>query len=64
MEIPRRHLRPHLRLALLALVLAAAAQILGLVDPIIFGTIIDKYAIHRAGGSEDQGQQGELAVGA
>ncbi|MDQ2822646.1 MAG: ABC transporter ATP-binding protein/permease [Pseudomonadota bacterium] len=53
MHILWTYLRPHTRLALLALVLAATGQVLGLVDPIIFGTIIDKYAIHRAGKSSD-----------
>jgi ATP-binding cassette subfamily B protein len=39
------YLRPHWRLALLALLLATASQVLALVDPIIFGMIIDDYAI-------------------
>ncbi|HEY5801168.1 MAG TPA: ABC transporter ATP-binding protein [Burkholderiaceae bacterium] len=46
------YLRPHLRLALLALVLAAASQALALVDPIIFGIIIDDYAVRRGGKSD------------
>ncbi len=45
MKVLWAYLRPHWRLGLLALVLAAASQVLGLIDPIIFGTIIDKYAI-------------------
>ncbi|MEO7577959.1 MAG: ABC transporter ATP-binding protein [Massilia sp.] len=49
MPILWNYLRPHARLALLALLLAAASQILALVDPIIFGKIIDNYAIKRAG---------------
>lgn len=62
MHILWTYLRPHARLALLALVLAAAGQILGLVDPIIFGTIIDKYAIHRAGKSSDELVHGVLML--
>src|SRR5690606_5494584 len=44
MRILWTYLRPHWRLGLLALVLAAASQVLGLVDPIIFGMLIDAYA--------------------
>jgi ATP-binding cassette subfamily B protein len=54
MPILWTYLRPHARLALLALVLAATGQILALVDPIIFGTIIDKFAIHRGGKTSDE----------
>lgn len=46
------YLRPHWRLGLLALLLACVSQVLALVDPIIFGTIIDDYAIGRAGKSD------------
>src|SRR5690606_37798555 len=49
MSVLWTYLRPHWRLGLLALALAAASQVLGLVDPIIFGMIIDDYAI--AGGT-------------
>lgn len=45
MRILWAYLRPHWRLAVLALALAAASQVLGLIDPIIFGMIIDDYAI-------------------
>jgi len=45
MHILWTYLRPHWRLALLALLLATASQVLALVDPIIFGMIIDDYAI-------------------
>lgn len=46
MHILWTYLRPHSRLALLALMLAAISQVLALVDPIIFGKIIDGYAIN------------------
>jgi ATP-binding cassette subfamily B protein len=62
MHILWTYLRPHARLALLALVLAATGQVLGLVDPIIFGTIIDKYAIHRASKSSDELVHGVLML--
>jgi ATP-binding cassette subfamily B protein len=41
MRILWTYLKPHWRLGLLALVFAGIAQVLALVDPIIFGTIID-----------------------
>jgi ATP-binding cassette subfamily B protein len=62
MHILWTYLRPHSRLALLALVLAATGQILALVDPIIFGTIIDKYAIHRRSKTSDELVHGVLML--
>jgi ATP-binding cassette subfamily B protein len=41
MRILWTYLKPHWRLGLLALLFAATAQVLALIDPIIFGTIID-----------------------
>jgi len=41
MRILWTYLKPHWRLGLLALLFAASSQVLALVDPIIFGTIID-----------------------
>ncbi len=46
MHILWAYLRPHAKLGWLALLLAAVSQVLALVDPIIFGKIIDGYAIH------------------
>jgi ATP-binding cassette, subfamily B, bacterial len=57
-----RYLRPHRRLALLALLLAAASQVLALVDPIIFGTIIDRYAIRGAELSDEERVAGVLRL--
>lgn len=54
MHILWTYLRPHWRLAALALLLATASQVLALVDPIIFGTIVDEYAIGRAGKTEEE----------
>jgi ATP-binding cassette subfamily B protein len=52
MHILWTYLRPHWRLGLLALLLACASQVLALIDPIIFGTIIDDYAIGRGSKSD------------
>jgi ATP-binding cassette subfamily B protein len=49
MRLLWEYLRPHRALVALALVLAAISQVLALVDPIIFGWIVDGYATHRAG---------------
>ena len=54
MHILWTYLRPHSKLALLALVLAAISQVLALVDPIIFGKIIDGYAVHPGNKSNDE----------
>ena len=53
MHILWTYLRPHWRLGLLALLLACASQVLALVDPIIFGMIIDDYAIGRGNKSDE-----------
>ncbi len=44
MHILWKYLHPQRWLVLLSLVLAATAQVLSLIDPIIFGKIIDDYA--------------------
>ena len=46
MKILWKYLKPHQRLILLALLFATAAQLLTLVDPIIFGRIIDRYGVN------------------
>lgn len=46
MRILWTYLRPHAGLIVLALFLAALSQVLLLVDPIIFGKIIDDYALN------------------
>ncbi|RZJ19248.1 MAG: ABC transporter ATP-binding protein [Haliea sp.] len=60
MHILWTYLRPHRGLAFLALLLAGASQVLALVDPIIFGKIIDGYAVPRAGMSDDERVAGVL----
>ncbi len=62
MHILWTYLRPHRSLAALALLLAAISQVLALVDPIIFGRIIDDYAIGRAGKSEAELVSGVLSL--
>jgi ATP-binding cassette, subfamily B, bacterial len=44
MRVLWNYLQPHRGLVILSLVLAGISQVLALVDPIIFGEIIDKYA--------------------
>jgi ATP-binding cassette subfamily B protein len=62
MHILWTYLRPHWRLGLLALLLAGASQVLALIDPIIFGTIIDDYAIGRADKSDAELMSGVLRL--
>ena len=52
MRILWTYLQPHWRLALLALVFAGIAQVLALVDPIIFGRIIDHVTLRHAGDAD------------
>ena len=54
-----RYLRPHRGLIGLALLLAALAQILQLVDPLIFGHIVDRYALN-----PDRRPEAEIVRGA
>jgi ATP-binding cassette subfamily B protein len=44
MRILWQYLKPHKRIIFFSLLLAALAQLLSLIDPIIFGKIIDEYA--------------------
>ncbi len=62
MKVLWRYLKPQRKLIALALLLAGASQVLALVDPIIFGWIIDDYAIDRAGKSDDELIRGALAL--
>jgi ATP-binding cassette subfamily B protein len=54
MHILWRYLRPHRKLAALSLLLAGLSQVLALVDPIIFGMIIDEYAGNPGNRSPDE----------
>ena len=55
-------LRPHGKLAFLALLLAAVSQVLALIDPIIFGKIIDGYAVHPGDKSNEELISGVLRL--
>jgi ATP-binding cassette subfamily B protein len=44
MKILWKYLKPHKTLIFISLLLAGAAQLLNLIDPVIFGKIIDRYA--------------------
>src|SRR3954470_4395538 len=48
MRILWQYLKPHRPLIFLSLLFAAIAQLLGLIDPLIFGKIIDNYASNPA----------------
>jgi ATP-binding cassette subfamily B protein len=54
MKILLKYLRPHRQLVILALALAGASQLLTLIDPVIFGKIIDQYATNSQGLTEKQ----------
>jgi ATP-binding cassette subfamily B protein len=62
MKILWRYLSPYRWLILLSLVLAGAAQLLSLVDPIIFGKIIDDYAFARTPRTEHELVSGVLRL--
>ena len=65
MSILWRYLRPHRGLVALTLLLAGVAEVLALVDPLIFGRIIDEYVLNPGGRSEAdlaRGALGWLAV--
>lgn len=60
MQILWRYLQPHRWLIVLSLMLAGIAQLLTLIDPLIFGKIIDDYAISPQGKSEEELVKGVL----
>ena len=55
-----RYLKPHKTLIFFSLLLAAAAQLLSLIDPLIFGKIIDDYAKTPGNRSQDELVKGVL----
>lgn len=61
MRLVWSYLRPHRWIVLLSLLLAGAAQVLTLVDPIIFGKIIDDYALDARGRPRDELVRGALS---
>ncbi len=60
MKILWRYLKPFRGWLALAMGLAAVAQVLGLVDPIIFGRIIDQFAVNPGGRGEAELLRGAL----
>ncbi|WP_353197386.1 ABC transporter ATP-binding protein [Parapedobacter defluvii] len=60
MEILWKYLKPHRKYIYIALLLAAVAQLLSMIDPIIFGKIIDDYANNMGGRSEQELVKGVL----
>jgi ATP-binding cassette, subfamily B, bacterial len=62
MKILWTYLRPYRWLILLSLVLAGVAQLLSLVDPIIFGKIIDGYAFSKVPRTERELVSGVLRL--
>ncbi len=58
MKVLWQYLKPHRWLVVLSLGLAAASQILNLIDPLIFGKIIDEYA-----GNPNNKTERELLLG-
>ncbi|HAX20823.1 MAG TPA: ABC transporter ATP-binding protein [Hydrogenophaga sp.] len=62
MHILWKYLRPQRKLVALALLLAAVSQILALVDPIIFGWLIDGYATQHHVKSDEELVRGALLL--
>ena len=62
MKIIWKYLKPFKGLLLLAMGLAAIAQVLELIDPIIFGKIIDNFAVNRGDRTEDELIRGALRL--
>jgi len=60
MQILWHYLQPHRWLIVLSLMLAGTAQLLTLIDPLIFGKIIDDYAIQPQGKTEEELVKGVL----
>jgi len=62
LNILLHYLRPHAPLVLLSLLLATAAQVLSMIDPIIFGKIIDTYGSPTPGMARDEMVRGVLQL--
>ena len=60
MKIIWTYLKPFKNWLFLALTLAAVSQILQLVDPIIFGKLIDEYALNPGDKTENELIRGAL----
>lgn len=62
MKIIWKYLKPFKGLIFLAMGLAAIAQVLELIDPIIFGKIIDNFAVNTEGRSQEELVRGALRL--
>ena len=62
MKIIWKYLSPLRNWLLLAMLLAAIAQVLELIDPIIFGKIIDNYTVNIDGRSQEALTTGVLRL--
>ena len=60
MKIIWKYLKPQQWLIVISLTLAGISQLLSLVDPLIFGKIIDDYAINPGNRTEDELVKGVL----
>ncbi|RYY82165.1 MAG: ABC transporter ATP-binding protein, partial [Chitinophagaceae bacterium] len=57
-----KYLRPYKSLVLLSLLLAGVAQGLTFLDPVVFGWILDRYALHPGARTEEELVQGVLGL--
>jgi ATP-binding cassette subfamily B protein len=57
-----KYLKPYSAYIILTLVLAGIAQILSLYDPIIFGRIIDEYALNPTGRNNNENINGVVKL--
>ncbi|NLD62746.1 MAG: ABC transporter ATP-binding protein, partial [Bacteroidales bacterium] len=62
MKIIWKYLKPFKGLLFISMGLAAIAQVLELIDPIIFGKIIDLYAVNTDGRTESELIRGALRL--
>lgn len=62
MQILWRYLKPYKWLALFSMLLAAVAQALNFLDPVIFGKILDRYALHPGSKTETELVSGVLRL--
>ena len=60
MSILWKYLKPQQKLILISLLLAGISQLLSLVDPLIFGKIIDDYATNPGARTQDELVKGVL----
>ena len=58
MHILWNYLKPHRKLVIVSLILAAVSQVLTMIDPLIFGKIIDDYATNPGNLSESELMKG------